>query len=752
MDPCSHFCFRFALSATILGASGLVFASDIVEVVPITNKIVMVHFNDGYVIHHKIGRPRTDETVVLSALDLTAATKTSSYSITSTNDTKYRTAKTPTSLGRKTKGTDFAWFIDNWIDNHVVNNRPDLTQEHWIYLTLPTPLVSGKTYKFNTGTLAKNGSSWTLAFNEQSTRSESLHVNLLGYVPTAPAKYGYVYHWAGDKGGIDFQDYVGKRFWLVDTATGTAAFTGKVAFRKSATTIETGQWNDTPNANFEGADVYECDFSRFKTTGKYVLAVQGLGASFPFQIDADIYRPAFVTTTRGLYHNRSGIALVQPYTEFVRAAPHNPVQTSGFRDKLKYTSSRVIDWKNSDNDPADKPKIEAGIKGTINSAGWYQDAGDWDSYPTHLRVASELLTAYELAPRNFGDGDLNIPESGNRLPDILDEAAWLPRFCQRLRAELLTKKFGTGGIGLRICGDHFGGDGEGVPSYKDVNRTWIASGEDPMSTFRYAATAAQLAYCLKVARRSDPKRVDWTKEAKEAYAWAVANTKPGDESKVIAFRAYAASALFRLTEDKAYETRFKTDIANQNAGDLTSEDWQYGTYIYALGGAPTLVRDAATLTKVRNAIFDQANFFTDTGANRSLRWGGNFYFPMLIGLLSTPMIMPIAVASKISTDAIQSAKYRSSLYTTADYFLGTNSLNMTWTTGLGARRPERVFHLDAWYNGKSGPHPGIVPYGPWRKDNDQGQGPWDHDWVNKSGSTTDALPFLQSSRSTKTRC
>ena len=38
----------------------------------------------------------------------------------------------------------------------------------------------------------------------------------------------------------------------------------------------------------------------------------------------------------------------------------------------------------------------------------------------------------------------------------------------------------------------------------------------------------------------------------------------------------------------------------------------------------------------------------------------------------------------------------------------------------------------AWYNGTGRFHPGIVPYGPWVKQKEEGQGPWDHDWANKS--------------------
>ena len=53
---------------------------------------------------------------------------------------------------------------------------------------------------------------------------------------------------------------------------------------------------------------------------------------------------------------------------------------------------------------------------------------------------------------------------------------------------------------------------------------------------------------------------------------------------------------------------------------------------------------------------------------------------------------------------------------------------MTWVTGLGPRHPVHVFHMDAWYNGRGAFHPGIIPYGPWRKEKDLGQGPWDAAW------------------------
>ena len=365
-------------------------------------------------------------------------------------------------------------------------------------------------------------------------RSEAVHVNLLGYVPTATQKFAYVYHWMGDRGALDLRPYAGRPFQLLDQATGRAAFTGKLVFRAASSQQETFHKSDSPpDGNFLKADVYECEFSSFTKPGQYRVSVDGIGASFPFRLDADVYRQAFRTVARGLYHNRSGIALASPFTEFIRPAPHNPKLTPGFAGKLIYTTVRYTEWGSEAGVAKD---LLAHAKGPIESAGWYQDAGDWDSYETHLRVAQELLLAYELAPRNFRDGELNIPESKNGVPDLLDEAAWLPRFGHRLRHELLRKGYGTGGIGLRIAGDAFGDDEKTLPdgkkvgqgSWEDVNRTWAASGEDPWSTYRYAGAAAQLASCLKLAKVADPDGIDWAAEASEAYAWARKNTRPGD--------------------------------------------------------------------------------------------------------------------------------------------------------------------------------------------------------------------------------
>ncbi len=276
--------------------------------------------------------------------------------------------------------------------------------------------------------------------------------------------------------------------------------------------------------------------------------------------------------------------------------------------------------------------------GTLQSAwGWYQDAGDWDSYYTHLKVAQELLTVYSMTPAKFADGELNIPESGNGVLDILDEAAWLPRFCYRLRAELKAKDWGTGGIGLRVAGDAFGtdegtlldGTKAGRGSWEDTDRIWMVSGEDPWSSYRYAGVAASLAYALRQASvKPDAQGVDWAKEARESYAWARANTRPGDENNTSESlrepRAYAAAALFRLTGDKSFEKQFAADTGDVKADTVLRGDARYGPFVYALGGGDgEKQRDPALVARMCAAVLRTADeTLIATSAKRALRWGG----------------------------------------------------------------------------------------------------------------------------------
>lgn len=729
-------------------------ASNILSVKPLTDKIVLVHFDDGYIRHHVRGEQRTNEWAVASPLNEANASDKNNYNISSSNDNNYTSAKVPSDLGRKTKGTDFSWICNGWGTNTFFNvtgclntNDVDATKEHWVYLFLPTAMLNGKTYTVNTGTLAANGSVWSFTFNEKDLRSEAVHVNMIGYSTSAQLKCGYVYHWMGNKGGLDLGNYNNTNFYLIDTLSKAIVFTGQLTSRKSKTTIETGQnnVNETPLQNFSGSDVYECDFSSFNTSGNYVLSVDKIGCSFPFTISCDVYREPFKAVMKGIYQQRSGIALTAAYTKDPRPAPHNPNLTQGFKGNLKYTSTRYCDVSSADADASDKAMWEAGVKGDINVWGWYQDAGDWDGYLSHSRVPTTLLFLYENYMDKFTDNELNIPESGNGVPDVLDEARWLIRCYKRIKDSIQVKGWGTGGVGgSRIMGDLWGGDtradGTTQGSWEDTARTWVVSGEDPFITYKYAGLAAHYAWCLQLAGKTDPESVNWQQEAINAYNWATTNSNGNSSCHSFSLRQmrmYAAASLYKLTGTVSYNTQYISDFNAESIGSTTelTNEQAYGVWTYSTMPG-TRTTNATVLSNGKAAIQGTADeYLVNHIDQRACRWGGHYWMPMLVGQSTTPLVFEGVIAYAIlkNSNPVKADEYLKGLFTTSDYFLGNNPLNTTWITGLGERFPEEIFHMDSWYSGTGKVRDGVIPYGPWLRDpNINNVGPWSNQWPEKT--------------------
>jgi endoglucanase len=734
---------NFLILVAILCAT-LTQAATIVEVLPLTNRIIVVHFDDGYVNHHQIGENRSNETAIVDTLQTDLAIQLGQYSLLSTNDANYSTAKNPTEAGRKTKPTNFTWLCEGWNGN-CVNTSPDHASEHWIYLYLPDAMQTGKSYTLNTSALATNGGNWSFTFDEKENRSEAIHVNMEGYNPEATQKFGYLYAWAGDKGGLDFSTLAGQAFQLVRVSDKNVVFTGNISFRKSKTNQETGQFSNTPDGNFLGADVWECDFSAFTSVGDYRLVIPTVGCSFDFHLGLDAYNNAFYTAVRGLYHNRSGIALEAPYTSFTRQAPHRVGVTTGFSGRLKYSTFRTFDMSVFDGADVDKAPIEAKYKGELTETwGWYQDAGDWDGYYTHSSIPAWLLMLVESNPTKYADGSLNIPESNNDLPDLLDEALWLPHFFYRARKEVTDKGWGTGGVpGARVFGDLWGADAPndiGRGSWQDTDRDWYLLGEDPWMTYKYAGIAAHIAWLMQQNNWTDPNGIDWQNEAITAWNWAKTNTKAGDENaifdiKLAHIRMYAAVQLLRLTGEGAYNTQYVQDASTawpSSVELIGGEDLLLATVFYAQ--LPTNVGNTTVKNKARDLINYSANEeLVVTADRRACRFGGNFYFPMLIGQGTTPLIEAGLTGYFLNrnTNTTQATTFLNGIRTTADYFLGNNPLNICWVTGVGERDQKEIFHLDWWYGGKEAVLPGVTSYGQTLSGYFGPLGPWNHMWATQ---------------------
>src|SRR5690606_38342174 len=158
------------------------------------------------------------------------------------------------------------------------------------------------------------------------------------------------------------------------------------------------------------------NFTRLVEPGLYyVYDPKSQVRSHPFEVAEDVYVKVLKTAQRMFYFNRANFEKKKPYAcQGERCWTHGVDYMGRGQDK---EARSVTDRKN-------------GKAARDLSGGWW-DAGDTNKYVTFaLEAVHQLLTAYDEHPAAFTD-DFGIPESGNGVPDLIDELSveldWLKK-------------------------------------------------------------------------------------------------------------------------------------------------------------------------------------------------------------------------------------------------------------------------------------------------------------------------------------
>ncbi|HEU5108065.1 MAG TPA: glycoside hydrolase family 9 protein, partial [Micromonosporaceae bacterium] len=173
-----------------------------------------------------------------------------------------------------------------------------------------------------------------------------------------------------------------------------------------------------------GQNVHSIDFGAFTAAGTgYTLTADG-ETSYPFDISGTVYRQLRSDSLQFFYIQRSGIAIDGDLVgeEYARPAGHLGVAPN-----------------QGDTDVPCQPGVcdyRLDVRG-----GWY-DAGDHGKYVVNGGIATyQLFNAFERTKTavtakhgaGLGDGTLRVPERGNGVPDVLDEARWELEFLLRMQ-------------------------------------------------------------------------------------------------------------------------------------------------------------------------------------------------------------------------------------------------------------------------------------------------------------------------------
>ncbi|MGC9441792.1 glycoside hydrolase family 9 protein [Streptomyces sp. WG5] len=425
-----------------------------------------------------------------------------------------------------------------------------------------------------------------------------------------------------------------------------------------------------------GQNVHSIDFGRHKKRGEgYTLVADG-ETSRPFDIGTAAYERLRTDSAKYYYTQRSGTPISGELRPgYARPAGHVGVAPNQGDTEVPCQPG-VCDY-------------------TLDvSGGWY-DAGDHGKYVVNGGISTwELLSTYERSlhartgePSKLGDGTLDIPESGNKVPDLLDEVRWELDFLLKMQVP----------------------DGQplaGMAHHKIHDEAWtglpLLPSDDPQkrelhppttaATLNLAATAAQAARLYRpYDREFAAKALDAAREA-----WAAALAHPdvlADESDGIGGGAYPDSQV----EDEFYwaaaelylttgERDFKEYVLNSpvHTADIFGPlgfDWARTAAAARLDLA-TVPNRLPGRDKVRRSVVRGADRYLAT--LKAHPYGmpyapeGNVY-----DWGSSHQILNNAVVLATAYDITGSSKYRDGALQSMDYILGRNALNMSYVTGYG---------------------------------------------------------------------
>ncbi|MDP9047839.1 MAG: glycoside hydrolase family 9 protein, partial [Bacteroidota bacterium] len=254
-------------------------------------------------------------------------------------------------------------------------------------------------------------------------------------------------------------------------------------------TVFAGTLKKSIKPAFDGNTTWMADFSAFRTPGKYIISIPGVGASYPFTIKNSVHREVAAATIKAYYFMRASTPLREKYAgKWARAEGHP--DTSVF-----IHASAASD------------KRPEGVK-ISSPRGWY-DAGDYNKYIVNSGIStSTLLSLYEDFPAYMKSVKLNIPETGNGVPDILNEVLW------NLRWMLTMQDPNDGGVYHKLTNAVF--DKFEMPDKASAPRYVVQKGT--AATLDFAAVMAQASRIFKKFPLQLPGLADSCLE-KATYAW-----------------------------------------------------------------------------------------------------------------------------------------------------------------------------------------------------------------------------------------
>lgn len=437
------------------------------------------------------------------------------------------------------------------------------------------------------------------------------------------------------------------------------------------------------------------DFSQLTTPGQYTIRCGQ--ASETFTISDQALRDLTKGTLKSFYLNRSGMPIEAKY-----AGPY--ARPLGHPDTLVYIHPSAA-------------SLGRPAGSTISSPyGWY-DAGDFNKYIVNSAFSVALmLCSYEQNKGYYDQLEVNIPESGNQTPDLLDELYY------NLRWMLTMQDPYDGGVYHKLTTPNF----EGFVMPKDCHQKRYVVQKSTAATLDFAAVMAQAARIFKGQKDYCCFANQAARAAMAAWGWAERNPKTlysqrlmnnqfqpavntgeyGDMSLADEW-FWAATELYLLTSDKQFEEQ----AAKYQPTRFTAPTWgmvaSLGAYDWM-----TLLPETPIANNSRQQLIHHCDSIVATTATSAFQSpNGNSPRDFFWGCLSETFGtngLSLLYAHRLTGDA----KYLKGALQDVEYILGRNATGYCYVTGFGTKSPMHPHHRLSESDGIEAPYPGMLVGGP----------------------------------------
>ncbi|HRQ51469.1 MAG TPA: glycoside hydrolase family 9 protein, partial [Agriterribacter sp.] len=315
----------------------------------------------------------------------------------------------------------------------------------------------------------------------------------------------------------------------------------------------------------------------------------------------------------------------------------------------------------------------------------------------------------------------NIPETGNGLPDIINETLY------NLRWMLTMQDPNDGGVYHKCTNAAF--DKMIMPA--DCHNTRYVVQKSTAAALDFAAVTAQASRILFKFKKQLPGLSDSCLHAAK-YAWQWAKENPA-----VLYDQNAMNALYQpAITTGAYGDRNVTDewfwaacelLAATKKEDYVQDIQHYQPAMAALPswsnvamlGSYTLLRyqnelpayKQLPLPAIRQQVLGFAGSLIGNGGNRAFRTiMGQSKRDFIWGSNAVAMNQGIALINAYLLT--KDKRYMNAALTNADYILGRNATGFCFVTGMGSRSPMHIHHRLSIADGIAEPIPGLLAGGP----------------------------------------